>query len=186
MRCDGAEDLALVAEVEAHHLERNLRLVAVGKHFEGWSKAGVRDHVRSQLTAVVRLRPALLRFAVHRQHQHRMVRGEIGGWVVAAIPVCAYSHHHIRIRTQRTLQLVERDATDARRSGKIRVIGGGEADLGQAKQILVGDELPSADLEVGRACRRMQEWTMRLRGKQQTYRRQGERQPLVSLAHTNK
>ena len=91
------EDFALVAEIEAHDLKRNLRFVVVGKHFEGGSKAGVRDHIRSQLAAVLRLGPTLLRFAIHRQHQHGMVGGEIGGRVVAAITVFAYRHYHIRV-----------------------------------------------------------------------------------------
>ncbi len=95
-----AEDLALAAKVEAHNPERNLRLVAMGKHLERGNKAGVRDHVRSQLAAVVGLRPILLRLAVHRQHQHGMVRREIGGGVVAAIAVCAYGYDHIRMLTR--------------------------------------------------------------------------------------
>jgi hypothetical protein len=100
------------------------------KHFEGGSKVGVRDHIGSQLATVLRLGPTLLRFAIHRQHQNGMVGSEIGGGVVAAITVFAYRHYHIPAGVQRTTQLFESDAAQARRYGKVGVIGGHEADLG--------------------------------------------------------
>jgi enamine deaminase RidA (YjgF/YER057c/UK114 family) len=151
VRRDRSEDFALVAEREPYDPERNLRLVAVRKHFERWNKIRVRDQVRTQLPTIVGFRPAILRFAIHRQHQDRMVRSKIRGGVVAAIAVCAYRHHHVRFRIQQTPQFIEGDATNPRGHRKIRVAGSREADLGKTKQVLVGDELPCPHLKVSRS-----------------------------------
>ena len=172
MRSDRAEHVALVAEVEADDLERNLRLIGVGENLKRWSKAGVGDHVRSQFPgAFMCLRPAMLRLAIHRQHQHGMVCRKIRGRVVAAVSIRANSHHHIRIRTQHPFQFLEKNATHVRGSSKIRIIRSGEDYLGQPEQILVRDKLGLADLKISRSlpCR-VQEWTTRLRSKQQRAR----------------
>jgi hypothetical protein len=58
------------------------------------------------------------------------------------------------VRAQRTLQLLERNAAEARRRGEIRIIGGRKAYLGQAQQILIADELGGAggeaNFQIGR------------------------------------
>ena len=147
---DSPEHLVLVAELQAHHLERNLRLVAVREHLERRSKTRVRNHVRTQLNTVVSFRPAILRFAIYRQHQHRMMRLKISGGVAAVVSVGADGHYRVCTRIQRMPQIVERNATDLRRHREIVIPGSGEAHLRQTKQFLVGDELSCPHLEVGR------------------------------------
>jgi hypothetical protein len=130
VRRDRSEDFTLAAEREAYYPERNLRLIAVRKHLERWNKIRIRDQVRTELTTVVGFRPTVLRFAIHRQHQDRMMGRKIRRRVVAAIAVSAYGHHHVRFRVQQTPQFVKRDATDVRGRREIRVAGRREADLG--------------------------------------------------------
>jgi hypothetical protein len=74
-----------------------LGFVFVGEDFEARREAGMRNHVRTHVQTVAFgiFGPALWRLAVDFEHEQRMMRGEIGGWIVRAVLVITDRDHEI-------------------------------------------------------------------------------------------